>query len=118
MLGLFINVIAALSSADGDGYLKAIPVNNLSSALNKLKKSNYWVFGTDMKGSDYTKVNYDMPVCLIIGNEGKGISKTLEGVCDYMITIPMVGKINSLNASVSCGIILSHIVAQRGGNGI
>ena len=71
-----------------------------------------------MKGSDYTKVNYDMPVCLIIGNEGKGISKTLEGVCDYMITIPMVGKINSLNASVSCGIILSRIVAQRGENGI
>ena len=113
-----INSTVVKTSAGAIYDMPIVRVNNLSSALNKLKKSNYWVFGTDMKGSDYTKVNYDMPVCLIIGNEGKGISKTLEGVCDYMITIPMVGKINSLNASVSCGIILSHIVAQRGGNGI
>ena len=113
-----INSTVVKTSAGAIYDMPIVRVNNLSSALNKLKKSNYWVFGTDMKGSDYTKVNYDMPVCLIIGNEGKGISKTLEGVCDYMITIPMVGKINSLNASVSCGIILSRIVAQRGENGI
>ena len=113
-----INATVVKTSAGAIYDMPIVRVNNLSSALNKLKKSNYWVFGTDMKGSDYTKVNYDMPVCLIIGNEGKGISKTLEGVCDYMITIPMVGKINSLNASVSCGIILSRIVAQRGENGI
>lgn len=113
-----INATVVKTSAGAIYNIPIIRVNNLSSTLNKLKDYNYWIFGTDMNGSDYTKIDYDMPVCLIIGNEGRGISKTLEGVCDYMITIPMVGKINSLNASVSCGIILSRIVAQRGENGI
>lgn len=113
-----INATVVKTSAGAIYNIPIIRVNNLSSTLNKLKDYNYWIFGTDMNGSDYTKIDYDMPICLIIGNEGKGISKTLEGICDYMISIPMKGKINSLNASVSCGIILSRIVAQRGGNGI
>ena len=54
-----------------------------------------------------------MPVCLVIGNEGKGISKIIKDNCDFMATIPMSGNINSLNASVSCGIILSRIVSSR-----
>ena len=54
-----------------------------------------------------------MPVCLVIGNEGKGISKIIKDNCDFMATIPMSGSVNSLNASVSCGIILSRIVASR-----
>ena len=57
---------------------------------------------------------YNMPVCLVIGNEGKGISKIIKDNCDFMATIPMSGNINSLNASVSCGIILSRIVSSRG----
>jgi 23S rRNA (guanosine2251-2'-O)-methyltransferase len=69
--------------------------------------------GTDMNGDDYTKVSYDMPVCLIIGNEGKGISRVVRKNCDFVVSIPMVGKVNSLNASVSCGIVLSQIVRGR-----
>ena len=64
-----------------------------------------------MNGKDYTKIDYNMPVCLVIGNEGHGMSKIVRDNCDYIAKIPMIGKINSLNASVSCGILLSRIVA-------
>ncbi len=63
-----------------------------------------------MKGTDYRKIDYNMNTCLVIGNEGKGISNVIKNNCDYIVTIPMKGKIDSLNASVSCGIILSRMV--------
>ena len=66
-----------------------------------------------MSGEDYTKIDYKMPVCLVIGNEGKGMSKIVTDNCDYIATIPMVGKVNSLNASVSLAIVLSEIVNSR-----
>ena len=66
-----------------------------------------------MQGEDYTKLDYDMNTCLIIGNEGKGMSKMLRNSCDFIVSIPMKGKINSLNASVSCGIILSEMVREK-----
>ena len=66
-----------------------------------------------MSSTDYRTIDYKVPICLVIGNEGKGISKIIRDNCDYIATIPMSGKINSLNASVSCGIILSYIVGDR-----
>jgi len=91
-----------------------VRVANLTNAIEKLKDIGYWIVGTDMHGTDYTKIDYNMPVCLIIGNEGKGISKIVRDNCDFITTIPMIGNINSLNASVSCAIILSRIVSSRG----
>ena len=67
-----------------------------------------------MKGTDYTKIDYNIPVCLVIGNEGSGMSKIVKDNCDYIATIPMEGKVNSLNASVSLAIVLSRIVSSRG----
>ena len=61
---------------------------------------------------DYTKIDYNMPIGLVIGNEGHGMSKIIRDNCDYIAKIPMKGNINSLNASVSCGIVLSRIVAS------
>ena len=95
-----------------------IKVANLYSTIEKLKKDNFWIVGTDMDGEDYTKIDYDCSVCLVIGNEGKGMSKIVRDNCDYIASIPMKGKVNSLNASVSCGIVLSEIVRKRGHNGI
>ena len=66
-----------------------------------------------MQGEDYTNLDYDMNTCLIIGNEGKGMSKMLRNSCDFIVSIPMKGKINSLNASVSCGKILSEMVREK-----
>lgn len=93
-------------------HIKLVRVTNLSDTIKKLKDSGFWIYGTDMVGEDYTKVSYDAPVCLIIGNEGHGMSKVIRKNCDYVISIPMRGRINSLNASVSAGIILSHIVRE------
>ena len=90
-----------------------VRVSNLTNAIEKLKDIGYWIVGTDMSGTDYTMIDYNMPVCLVIGNEGKGISKIIRDNCDFIATIPMIGNINSLNASVSCGIILSRIVSSR-----
>lgn len=101
------------TSAGAISYTTIVRVPNLTNTIEKLKKNNFWIVGTDMNGTNYTKIDYNMPVCLVIGNEGKGISKIIRDNCDFIATIPMTGQINSLNASVSCGIVLSHIVSSR-----
>ena len=101
------------TSAGAISYTTIVRVPNLANTVEKLKKNGFWIVGTDMKGTDYTKIDYNMPTCLVIGNEGKGMSKIVKDNCDFIATIPMIGKINSLNASVSCGIVLSQIVSSR-----
>lgn len=108
-----VNATVVKTSAGAISYTMIIRVPNLANTLEKLKKKGFWVVGTDMKGEDYTKLDYNMPICLVIGNEGHGMSKIIKDNCDFIATIPMTGKINSLNASVSCGILLSRIVSSR-----
>ena len=109
-----INGTVVKTSVGAIYNMPIIRVVNLGNTIEKLKDIGYWIIGTDMVGTDYTEIDYNMPVCLVIGNEGKGISKIIKDNCDFMATIPMSGNINSLNASVSCGIILSRIVSSRG----
>lgn len=99
------------TSAGAIEHIKIIKIPNLQVAIKKLKENNFWIIGTDMQGTNYRKINYDMNTCLVIGNEGKGISPAIKKQCDFITTIPMSGKINSLNASVSCAIILSQMVS-------
>ena len=106
-----VNATVVKTSAGAIYNMPIIAVSNLLSTVNKLKDMGYWIIGTDMTGDDYTKLDYNMPICLIIGNEGHGMSKVLKDNVDFVAKIPMIGKINSLNASVSCGIILSRIVS-------
>ena len=108
-----VNSTVVKTSAGAIYNMPIIRVANLGATITKLKNKGYWIMGTDMEGTDYTEMDYNMPICLIIGNEGKGISKVIENQCDYMVKIPMVGNINSLNASVSCGIIIARIVASK-----
>ena len=105
-----INSTVVKTSVGAIEYINIIRVPNLQVAIKKLKENNFWIIGTDMKGTDYRKIDYNMNTCLVIGNEGKGISNVIKNNCDYIVTIPMKGKIDSLNASVSCGIILSRMV--------
>ena len=93
--------------------VKIIKVANINNAIEKLKKYNYWIIGTDMEGEDYTSIDYKTNIALIIGNEGKGISPLVKRNCDYLAKIPMEGTVNSLNASVACGVFLSEIVRSR-----
>lgn len=93
--------------------VKIINVVNLNNTIKKLKDCGYWVVGTDMNGTCYTDIDYKTKIALVIGNEGKGISRLVSENCDYLAKIPMSGTVNSLNASVACGIFLSEIVRSR-----
>ena len=101
------------TSAGAISYTTIAKVSNLTSTIERLKKEGFWIVGTDMKGTNYTELDYNLPICLIIGNEGHGMSNIIKNNCDFIATIPMMGKINSLNASVSCGILLSGIITKR-----
>lgn len=94
--------------------MKIITVANLNNTIKKLKDDGYWIVGTDMEGTDYTQIDYKTKIAIVIGNEGKGISRLVGENCDYLAKIPMKGTVNSLNASVACGIFLSEIVRSRG----
>ena len=86
-----------------------IMVNNLVNAINKLKDKGFFIYAAEADGTDYRKVNYADKVCLVIGSEGFGVSKLVRKNCDEILSIPMKGKVNSLNASVSAGILLFGI---------
>ncbi|MBR1413995.1 MAG: 23S rRNA (guanosine(2251)-2'-O)-methyltransferase RlmB [Bacilli bacterium] len=86
--------------------VKVIMVNNLVDSIKKLQKENYFIYSADMKGEDYHNLNYDNKKVLVIGNEGSGISRLIKENSDFLISIPMYGNINSLNASVASGILI------------
>lgn len=108
-----VNSTVVKTSVGAIEYIPIIRVVNLNNTIRKLKEDGYWIIATDMDGEDYSKIDYNMPVCIVIGNEGKGISRMVSENSDIIASIPMKGKINSLNASVSCAIVLSHIMKDR-----
>ncbi len=93
-------------------HVKIIMVSNLVNAINKLKDMGYFIYAADMDGVDYTKENYPAKKALIIGNEGSGISRIVEKNSDVILSIPMYGKINSLNASTSAGILIYGMIRK------
>lgn len=94
--------------------IKVAQVTNLSKTLQYLKTKGFWIAGSDMHdATDYTEAKYDMPLVLVIGSEGAGISALVRKNCDFCIKLPMVGKVTSLNASVACGILLYEIYSKR-----
>lgn len=102
-------------SAGALNNINIIEVSSLPQTIEKLKKYGFWFYGTDMDGENYTSVKYDKKTCLVIGAEGNGISKLVSEKCDFIISIPMTGKINSLNASVAAGITIYEVVRQKNG---
>ena len=100
-------------SAGALNNMKIIEVSNLGSSIDKLKENGFWIYSTDMNGENYSDVKYDAKTVLIIGNEGNGISRLTREKSDFIISIPMIGKINSLNASVAAGIAIYEVVRQR-----
>jgi 23S rRNA (guanosine2251-2'-O)-methyltransferase len=100
-------------SAGAIDTVKCAAVTNLGRTLEDLKKAGWWAVGTDMDGQDYRSLDYDFHTVLIIGNEGKGISRLLREKCDYVISLPMRGRIQSLNASVSAGILMYSVFNKR-----
>lgn len=108
-----VNETVIKVSSGAISHVDIIMVSNLSNAIDKLKNNGFFVYGADMDGKTYTDVDYADKKVLIIGNEGKGISPIVSQNCDEIISIPMYGEINSLNASVSAGILIYGINGEK-----
>lgn len=93
--------------------MKISQVTNLNNTIKYLKDNGFWIVGTDMNGTCYCDIDYKGKTCIIIGNEGKGMSDLVSKNCDFIASIPMKGKINSLNASVATGIVVFEALKSR-----
>ena len=93
-------------------HVKIIMVNNLVQALKKLQEQNYFVYTADMDGENYQKVDYAKKMVLVIGSEGHGVSRLVKEVSDVILSIPMKGNINSLNASCSAAILIYGMINE------
>ena len=92
--------------------VKIAKVGNLVNTIKELKEKGYWVIGADMNGEDYKTIDYTGKIVIIIGNEGKGMSRLVKENCDFIASIPMRGKVNSLNASVAAALIIYEAVRK------
>lgn len=94
--------------------VKVSIVTNLTQAIKYLKKQGFWIVGADLENSrDYREGQYDVPLVLVVGSEGFGISNLVSKNCDYCVRLPMEGTVTSLNASVACGILLYEVYNKR-----
>ena len=109
-----VNATVAKTSAGAVEYMKIARVNNINETINELKEKGVWICGTDMDARIlHYEQDYKMPIAIVIGNEGKGMARLTKENCDFLVKIPMKGKISSLNASVSAGIIMFEVVKNR-----
>lgn len=108
-----LNVTVAKAASGALEYMKVARVTNISNEIDRLKSEGVWVFGADMDGEDYSLTDFNCPCALVIGNEGRGIGNLVAKKCDAIISLPMKGKINSLNASVAAGILMYAVVKSR-----
>lgn len=108
-----LNATVAKAACGALEYVPVARVTNIANTIDALKQRGVWVFGADMDGDDYTRTDFDTPCALVIGNEGKGIGALTAKKCDAIISLPMHGKINSLNASVAAGILMYEVVRSR-----
>lgn len=108
-----INATVMKTSAGAINNIKVALVTNLNKTIDHLKKKGFWIIGTDMEGTDFEQIDYRDKIAIVIGNEGTGMSHLVKEKCDFVASIPMYGKINSLNASVATGIIIYEAVKQR-----
>lgn len=109
-----VNSTVSKVSAGAVEYMKIARVNNINETIRYLKEQDVWICGTDMDTNTiYTKQDYKVPIAIVIGSEGFGMSRLVKENCDFLVKIPMKGKITSLNASVSAGIIMYEAVKNR-----
>ena len=111
-----LNATVFKTSAGAASYVPVARVSNLAACIDTLKENGVWIYGTDASGTDYSETDFTGGVALVIGSEGFGMSKLIQKKCDFMIKLPMLGKINSLNASVAAGIFMYEVLRQRRGS--
>ena len=109
-----VNSTVSKVSAGAVEYMKIARVNNITDTINYLKENDVWVCGTDMNTDKYYyEEDFTCGIAIVIGSEGFGMSRLVKENCDFLVKIPMKGKITSLNASVSAGIVMYEVVKQR-----
>lgn len=108
-----LTAAAAKAACGALSYVPVIRVANLATTIEGLKERGVWIYGAHMQGVDYRQPNYQGGCGLVIGSEGNGISRLIKDKCDQLVSLPMKGKINSLNASVAAGVLLYQIASNR-----
>lgn len=108
-----VNSTVYKTSSGALSNVKIVEVVNLHNTIKKLKDLGFWVYGSDAKGKDYRSIDFGGKTCLIIGSEGHGLKQIVNNSCDEIISLPMKGKINSLNASVAAGILIYEIMKYK-----
>ena len=111
--GVSLTYAVGKVSAGAVEYVTVARVPNLASELEDLKKKGFWVYGADMGGKPWNEQDYSGSVALVIGSEGKGLSRIVKEKCDFIVSLPMKGHINSLNASVAAGILMYKVTENR-----
>lgn len=101
------------ASAGAVEYVPVARVSNITETLRELKKRGVWIYGMDMKGEAWCSTDLRGPVAIVVGSEGKGIGRLVHEQCDFTLSLPMLGSISSLNASVACGVLLYEVLRQR-----
>jgi len=100
-------------SAGALNHVKVAKVTNINHAIDTLKENGFWVFGAEAGGSEMYKTDLTGKICLVIGGEDSGVKRLTKEKCDGIISIPMFGKVNSLNVSVACGVAVYEVIRQR-----
>ncbi|PAQ15168.1 23S rRNA (guanosine(2251)-2'-O)-methyltransferase RlmB [Bacillaceae bacterium SAOS 7] len=109
-----LTAAVAKASTGAIEYIPVVRVTNLSRTMDELKERGLWIAGTDAKGADdYRNFDGTMPLGLVIGSEGKGISRLVKEKCDFLIQLPMAGRVTSLNASVAAGLLMYEVYRRR-----
>ena len=109
-----VTAAVAKVSAGASEHLPIAKVTNIARTLEELKSNNLWIVGLDERGSQsYESLDYKMDCALVMGAEGKGLHDLVRKRCDFLVSIPMLGKVASLNVSVAAGVVLYEILRQR-----
>ena len=107
---VMVNETVMKTSSGALSYIKIAQVSNLINVINDFKNKNYFIYAADMDGENYKKVDFNEKCVLIIGSEGKGVSRLVKAASDVIVSIPMKGKVNSLNASVAAAVLIYGVV--------
>ncbi|KAB7704649.1 23S rRNA (guanosine(2251)-2'-O)-methyltransferase RlmB [Bacillus aerolatus] len=109
-----LTAAVAKASTGAIEYIPVVRVTNLSRTIDELKERGVWIAGTDAKGADdYRQLDGTMPLGLVIGSEGKGMGRLIKEKCDFLIQLPMAGRVTSLNASVAAGLLMYEVYRRR-----
>lgn len=108
-----LNSVVAKSSAGALEYMAIAKETNITATIEKLKKLGFWVFGAEAGGEPHYNVDFNVPCALVFGSEGEGISRLVRENCDYIVSIPLYGKTNSMNVSAAAAVIISEAAHQH-----